>query len=46
MKSRAAYYAEIVKCVLVCSNCHGEIEVGMIECPPAGTNFSSEARAA
>lgn len=35
----AAYRAEAAKCVLVCANCHGEIEVGLIPCPPAGTKF-------
>ena len=28
---------EAKKCVLVCANCHGEIESGLIESPPAGT---------
>ena len=36
-KSLAAYRAEAAKCVLVCANCHGEIESGMVESPPAGT---------
>jgi hypothetical protein len=34
-KSEAAYLAEADKCVLVCANCHGEIEAGLIESPPA-----------
>jgi hypothetical protein len=34
-KSEAAYLAEAQKCVLVCANCHGEIEAGIIESPPA-----------
>jgi cytochrome c553 len=34
-KSEAAYRAEARKCVLVCANCHGEIEAGLIESPPA-----------
>lgn len=34
-KSEAAYLAEAKKCVLVCANCHGEIEAGLIESPPA-----------
>jgi hypothetical protein len=39
-KSAAAYLAEASKCVLVCANCHGEIEAGLIESPPApGANF-------
>ena len=33
-KSEAAYRAELKKCVLVCANCHGEIEFGLIRCPP------------
>jgi cytochrome c553 len=41
-KSLAAYMAEARKCVLVCANCHGEIETGMIESPPAGTGFVAE----
>jgi hypothetical protein len=36
---------EAKKCVLVCANCHGEIETGLIESPPAGTKYG-EARAA
>ena len=30
---------EAKKCVLVCANCHGEIEAGLIESPPAGARF-------
>ena len=33
-KSEAAYRAEAAKCVLVCANCHGEIEAGLVPCPP------------
>ena len=33
-KSIGAYRAEVKKCVLVCANCHGEIETGMIQSPP------------
>lgn len=29
-KSLATYRAEAEKCVLVCANCHGEIESGLI----------------
>lgn len=39
-KSIATFRAEAKKCVLVCANCHGEIEAGLIEGPPAGTKFS------
>ena len=34
-KSLAAFRAEAAKCVLVCANCHGEIEAGLIPSPPA-----------
>ncbi|MGZ5311476.1 MAG: hypothetical protein ACXWZK_07080 [Solirubrobacterales bacterium] len=39
-KSVATFRAEAKKCILVCANCHGEIEAGLIESPPAGTKFS------
>jgi hypothetical protein len=32
-KSLDAYRAEATKCVLVCANCHGEIEAGLIPSP-------------
>lgn len=32
-KSIAAYRAEAAKCVLVCANCHGEIEMGLLTSP-------------
>jgi cytochrome c553 len=32
-KSIASYREEAKKCVLVCANCHGEIEAGIIESP-------------
>jgi hypothetical protein len=38
-KSIAAYREEAKKCVLVCANCHGEIEAGIRRCPPAGTKY-------
>jgi len=38
-KSEAAYRAEMAKCVLVCANCHGEIEEGLIPSPPPGARF-------
>lgn len=38
-KALTSYIAEARKCVLVCANCHGEIETGMIASPPAGTGF-------
>src|SRR3954462_4151196 len=38
-KSLAAFREEAKKCVLVCANCHGEIESGLIESPPAGSRY-------
>ena len=35
-KSLAAYRDEAKKCVLVCANCHGEIEAGLVPCPSPG----------
>ena len=40
-KSLATYREEARKCVLVCANCHGEIETGLIPCPPLGTGYKS-----
>jgi hypothetical protein len=34
---------EAKKCVLVCANCHGEIEAWLIESPPAGARYESVA---
>ena len=39
-KSLGAYTAEADKCVLVCANCHGEIESGLLRSPPAGTTYA------
>ena len=38
-KSIAAYREEAKKCVLVCANCHCEIEAGIVDSPPPGTTF-------
>lgn len=35
-KSLAAFRAEAKKCVLVCANCHGEIEAGASPVRPPG----------
>ena len=32
-RALAALRDEVAKCILVCANCHGEIEAGLIECP-------------
>ena len=46
-KSIATFREEAKKCVLVCANCHGEIEAGMIASPPPGAKFKgSRLRAA
>jgi hypothetical protein len=42
-KSISAYRAEMRKCVLVCANCHGEIEAGVVPSPPAGTQYRPSA---
>lgn len=38
-KGLAKSMAEARKCVLVCANCHGEIEAGLVPCPPLGTGW-------
>jgi hypothetical protein len=45
-RSIAAFRAEAKKCVLVCANCHGEIEAGVIESPPAGAKYRVRLKAA
>jgi hypothetical protein len=45
-RSIAAFREEAEKCVLVCANCHGEIEAGLIESPPAGAKFKLRPKAA
>lgn len=38
-KALATYRAEARKRVLLCANCHGEVEFGLVDSPPAGTVF-------
>lgn len=38
-KSLAVFRAEAAKCALVCANCHGEIEAGLIPSPPPGAKY-------
>jgi len=38
-KSLAAYREEARKCVLVCANCHCEIEQGLVLAAPPGATF-------
>src|SRR4051794_22344999 len=40
-KSLVAYRAEAEKCVLLCANCHGEVEAGLVESPPPGATYSA-----
>ena len=40
-KALATYRKEVEKCVLVCANCHGEIEAGVIESPPPRATYES-----
>jgi hypothetical protein len=40
-KGLAKLRAEAEKCVLVCANCHGEIESGVIASPPAGSIYAA-----
>lgn len=42
-KALAAYRAEAEKCVLLCANCHGEVEAGLVVSPPAGAWFEDMA---
>lgn len=35
-----AYREEARKCVLVCANCHGEIESGLVASPPVGALYN------
>lgn len=41
--SLAAFLKELEKRVLLCANCHGEVEAGLILSPPAGATYSRRA---
>jgi cytochrome c553 len=43
-KALSAYREEARKCVLVCANCHGEIETGLIPSPEPGARFERAPR--
>lgn len=43
-KSLAAYRAEAKKCVLLCANCHGEVETGQIPSPAPGACWNGYGR--
>lgn len=45
-RSIAAFREEAKKCVLVCANCHGEIEAGLIDSPPPSAKFPRRGRKA
>jgi 5-methylcytosine-specific restriction endonuclease McrA len=38
-KALATYREEMRKCVLLCANCHGEVEAGLVSSPPAGAKY-------
>jgi hypothetical protein len=38
-KSLAAFRAEARKCVLLCANCHGEVEARLVRSPPASARY-------
>lgn len=38
-KSLSSMRAEAKKCVLLCANCHGEVEAGVVLSPPAGSVY-------
>jgi hypothetical protein len=40
-KSIKTFREERKKCVLTCANCHGEIEAGIIKCPPLGATYAT-----
>jgi|tagenome__1003787_1003787.scaffolds.fasta_scaffold20886509_2 hypothetical protein len=40
-KSLARFRDEARKCVLLCANCHGEVESGLVPSPPAGAQYPS-----
>jgi hypothetical protein len=39
-KALDTYRAEAKKCVLLCANCHGEVEAGLVPSPVAGAMFA------
>jgi hypothetical protein len=41
-KALATYREEAAKCVLVCANCRGEIEAGLIPSPPPQAKWGEE----
>jgi hypothetical protein len=40
-KAIARYREEARKCVLLCANCHGEVEAGLMTSPPPGATFAN-----
>jgi cytochrome c553 len=40
-KGLAKLRKEAKKCVLVCANCHGEIESGLLASPPPGATYAA-----
>jgi hypothetical protein len=42
-RALSVFREEAKKCVLLCANCHGEVEAGLIESPPAATRYGERA---
>jgi hypothetical protein len=40
-KSLDTFREEAKKCVLLCANCHGEVETGLVLSPPPGAVFAA-----
>jgi hypothetical protein len=40
-KSLDTFRQEAKKCVLLCANCHGEVEAGLLASPPPGAAFAA-----
>ncbi len=41
-KALAAYQEEARKCILLCANCHGEVEAGLVESPPPQARWGDD----
>ena len=44
-KGLEALREEARKCVLLCANCHGEVEAGLVRSPPPGARYADPATA-
>jgi hypothetical protein len=41
-RSIAAFREEARKCVLLCANCHGEVEAGLVPSPPPQARYRGD----